>query len=222
MLVGLGLSTWVAKNLWDFCLGLGVFLPSSLQMGTLPTVMSDGHPLCSRHRGHTRRGRRRLTRQRRDAKMALHPQTEKPHGHHRDESEPQAEATAQDTGRRPSLGRVGPDVCPIRGLGSQAARRPRRGVGTTSPSRVPRSGALMPATRSRTRFIHCRGQPPRTHVSSKRPKRSRIRRCHTRVPGECRMALGLVPHTLKSGLPGTASHREGTMPSQSTSQALRN
>ncbi|CAH7449925.1 Ttll10 [Phodopus roborovskii] len=107
--------------------------------------------------------------------MALHPQAGRPHGHHRDGSEPQAEATAQDAGR--------PDVCPIPGLGSQAARRPRRSVGTTSSPRVPRPGALMPATRSRTRFIHCRGQPPRTHVNSKRPKRSRIRRCHTRVSG---------------------------------------
>ncbi|XP_076422038.1 inactive polyglycylase TTLL10 isoform X13 [Peromyscus maniculatus bairdii] len=144
--------------------------------------------LTSRHRGHTHRGRdglgrRKLTRQRRAAKMALHPQVGRPHGHHRDGSEPQAEATAQDMGRHPSPGRVGPAVCPIRGLRSQAARRPRRGIGTTSSSRVPRSGALMPATRSRTRFIHCRGQPPRTHVSSKRPKRSRIRRCHPRVPG---------------------------------------
>ncbi|XP_059111566.1 inactive polyglycylase TTLL10 isoform X3 [Peromyscus eremicus] len=143
--------------------------------------------LTSRHRGHTHRGRdglgrRKLTRQRRAAKMALHPQAGRPHGHHRDGSEPQAEATAQDMGRHPSPGRVRPAVCPIRGLRSQAARRPRRGVGTTSSSRVPRSGALMPATRSRTRFIHCRGQPPRTHVSSKRPKRSRIRRCHPRVP----------------------------------------
>ncbi|XP_076422037.1 inactive polyglycylase TTLL10 isoform X12 [Peromyscus maniculatus bairdii] len=143
--------------------------------------------LTSRHRGHTHRGRdglgrRKLTRQRRAAKMALHPQVGRPHGHHRDGSEPQAEATAQDMGRHPSPGRVGPAVCPIRGLRSQAARRPRRGIGTTSSSRVPRSGALMPATRSRTRFIHCRGQPPRTHVSSKRPKRSRIRRCHPRVP----------------------------------------
>ncbi|XP_076422039.1 inactive polyglycylase TTLL10 isoform X14 [Peromyscus maniculatus bairdii] len=142
----------------------------------------------TRHRGHTHRGRdglgrRKLTRQRRAAKMALHPQVGRPHGHHRDGSEPQAEATAQDMGRHPSPGRVGPAVCPIRGLRSQAARRPRRGIGTTSSSRVPRSGALMPATRSRTRFIHCRGQPPRTHVSSKRPKRSRIRRCHPRVPG---------------------------------------
>ncbi|KAL1777315.1 inactive polyglycylase TTLL10 [Sigmodon hispidus] len=144
--------------------------------------------LTRRHRGHTRRGqdslgRRRLTRKRRDAKMALHPQAGKSHGHHKDGSEPQAEATPQDMGRQPSPGRVGLAVCPIQGLGSQAARRPRRGVGTTSSSRVPRPGALMPATRSRARFIHCRGQPPRTHVSSKRPKRSRIRRCHTRVPG---------------------------------------
>nr|XP_034358888.1 inactive polyglycylase TTLL10 isoform X1 [Arvicanthis niloticus] len=85
--------------------------------------------------------------------MALHPQARRPHGHHRD-------------GR----------------LGHRTARRPRRGVGTTSASRVPRPGALMPATRSRPRFIHCRGQPPRTHVSSKRPKRSRIH-SHTEVPG---------------------------------------
>ncbi|NP_083540.1 protein polyglycylase TTLL10 isoform 1 [Mus musculus] len=68
-------------------------------------------------------------------------------------------------------------------LGHRAARRPRRGIGTTSASRVPRPGALMPATRNRPRFIHCRGQPPRTRVSSKRSKRSRIHPCHTEVPG---------------------------------------
>nr|XP_048273512.1 inactive polyglycylase TTLL10 isoform X4 [Myodes glareolus] len=118
--------------------------------------------LTSRHRGHTRRGRgrlsrRRLTRRKQNAKMALHPRAGRHHGHHRAGSEPQAEATAQDMGRQPSPGRVGPAVCPIRGLRSQAARRPRRGVGTTSSSRVRRPGALMPATRSRTRFIHCRG-----------------------------------------------------------------
>ncbi|XP_029395806.1 inactive polyglycylase TTLL10 isoform X3 [Mus pahari] len=144
--------------------------------------------LISRHRGHTRRGqgslgRRKLTRQRRDAKMALHPQAGRPHGRHRDGSEAQAEATAQDMGRLPSPSKVGAAVCPIQGLGHRAARRPRRGIGTTSASRVPRPGALMPATRNRPRFIHCRGQPPRTRVSSKRSKRSRIHQCHTEVPG---------------------------------------
>lgn len=165
---------------------------------------TDRQPLCSRHRGHTRRGqnslgRRKLTRQRRDAKMALHPQAGRPH---RDGSEAQAEATAQDLGRLPSPSKVGAAVCPIQGLGHRAARRPRRGIGTTSASRVPRPGALMPATRNRPRFIHCRGQPPRTRVSSKRSKRSRIHPCHTEVPGECRGALGLVTHALKSGPPG--------------------
>ncbi|XP_051027158.1 inactive polyglycylase TTLL10 [Acomys russatus] len=115
--------------------------------------------------------------------MALHLRAGRPHDHHKDGNETQAEATAQDTGRRTSPGRVGLGVCPTQGLGSRAARRPRRGVGTTSASRVPRPGAFMPATCSRKIFIHCRGQPPRTHVGSKRPKRSRIRRCHTRVPG---------------------------------------
>lgn len=176
-------------------------------MGHLTNSKTDGHPICSRHRGHTRRGRgrlsqRRLTRRRRNAKMALHPRAGRPHGHHRGGSEPQAEGTAQDMGSQPSPGRVGPAVCPIRGLGSQASQRPRRGVGTTSSSKVHRPGALMPATCSRTRFIHCRGKPPRTHASSKRPKRSRVRRCHTRAPGECRVSLRLVPHTLKSGLQG--------------------
>ncbi|XP_031235709.1 inactive polyglycylase TTLL10 isoform X2 [Mastomys coucha] len=128
---------------------------SSLYRG----VISCRSFYLTRHRGHTHRGqdslgRRKLTRQRRDAKMALHPQAGRPHGHHRD-------------GR----------------LGHRAARRPRRGIGTTSASRVPRPGALMPATRNRPRFIHCRGQPPRTHVSSKRPKRSRTHQCHTEVPG---------------------------------------
>lgn len=142
--------------------------------------------LISRHRGHTRRGqnslgRRKLTRQRRDAKMALHPQAGRPH---RDGSEAQAEATAQDLGRLPSPSKVGAAVCRIQGLGHRAARRPRRGIGTTSASRVPRPGALMPATRNRPRFIHCRGQPPRTRVSSKRSKRSRIHPCHTEVPDD--------------------------------------
>lgn len=199
-------------------------------MGHPTNSKTDGHSICSRRRGHTRRGRghldrRRLTQWRRNAKMALHPQAGRPHGHHRAGSEPQAEATAQDMGSHPSPGRVNPAVCHMRGLGSQASRRARRGVGTTSSSRVHRPGALMPATRSRTRFIHCRDKPPRTHVISKRPKRSRIRRCHTQAPGECRVSLRLVPHSLKSGPPGTTFHRKGTRLTpghvQSASQAPR-
>ncbi|XP_063143582.1 protein polyglycylase TTLL10 isoform X4 [Rattus norvegicus] len=144
--------------------------------------------LNSRHRGHTHRGqdslgRRKLTRQRRDAKMPLHPPARRPHGHRRNGSEAQTEATTQDTGRLSCPRRVGAAVCPIQGLGHRAARRPRRGVGTTSASRAPRPGALMPATRNRPRFIHYRVQPPRTHVSFKRPKRSRTHQSHTKVPG---------------------------------------
>nr|XP_027803255.1 inactive polyglycylase TTLL10 [Marmota flaviventris] len=40
----------------------------------------------------------------------------------------------------------------------------------------------MPAPHSRTRFIHRRGQPARTHICSKRPKRPRIWRCRARAP----------------------------------------
>nr|XP_045005002.1 inactive polyglycylase TTLL10 [Jaculus jaculus] len=115
--------------------------------------------------------------------MALRPQTGKPHCHHREGSEPQAEATGQDAKTCPSPGKVGLTVCPIQGLRLRAVQRPHRSVGTAFSLRVPRSGALMPATRSHTRFIHCRGQPTRTHAKSKRPKRSRVRRCHTQVPG---------------------------------------
>lgn len=183
-------------------LGLGVSLTFKRADVHPTSSKADGQPLCSRHRGHTRRGqdslgRRKLTRQRRDAKMVLHPPAGRPHGHHRNGSGAQTEATAQDTGRLPCPRRVGATVCPIQVLGHRAARRPRRSLGTTTASRVPRPGALMPATRNRPRFIHCWGQPPRTHVSSKRPKRSRIHQCHTEVPGECRGALGLVTHTLQ-------------------------
>lgn len=194
-------------------LGLGASLTFKCADTHPTSSKADGQPLCSRHRGHTHRGqdslgRRKLTRQRRDAKMPLHPPARRPHGHRRNGSEAQTEATTQDTGRLSCPRRVGAAVCPIQGLGHRAARRPRRGVGTTSASRAPRPGALMPATRNRPRFIHYRVQPPRTHVSFKRPKRSRTHQSHTKVPGEYRGALGLVTHTLKSGPPGNASQRK--------------
>ncbi|XP_045654049.1 protein polyglycylase TTLL10-like [Ursus americanus] len=107
--------------------------------------------------------------------MALPPRGTRPQGHHRDRSQPQAEAQVQDPRRHPSLG-----------LGPQAAQRPHRGVGVASSQRSPRPRVPVPAARSRNRFKHRRGPPTRTHVSGKRGKRSRIagvRGSHTRVPG---------------------------------------
>uniref|UniRef100_A0A452RTK7 Uncharacterized protein n=1 Tax=Ursus americanus TaxID=9643 RepID=A0A452RTK7_URSAM len=106
--------------------------------------------------------------------MALPPRGTRPQGHHRDRSQPQAEAQVQDPRRHPSLG-----------LGPQAAQRPHRGVGVASSQRSPRPRVPVPAARSRNRFKHRRGPPTRTHVSGKRGKRSRIagvRGSHTRVP----------------------------------------
>ncbi|XP_032216875.1 inactive polyglycylase TTLL10 isoform X7 [Mustela erminea] len=110
-----------------------------------------------------------------DAQMALRPQGSRPHGHHRDRSQPQAEAQAQDPRRRPSLG-----------LGPWAAQRAHRGLGVVSFQRCPRPGAPAPTARSHPHFLHRRGPPSRTHMSGKRSKRSRtarLRGSHTRVPG---------------------------------------
>ncbi|XP_044092187.1 inactive polyglycylase TTLL10 [Neovison vison] len=107
--------------------------------------------------------------------MTLRPQGSRPHGRHRDRSQPQAEAAAQDPRRRPSLG-----------LGPGAAQRARRGRGGGSFQRSPRPGAPAPTARSHPHVLHRRGPPTRTHVSGKRGKRSRtarLRGSHTRVPG---------------------------------------
>ncbi|XP_061041175.1 inactive polyglycylase TTLL10 isoform X2 [Eubalaena glacialis] len=97
----------------------------------------------------------------------------RPDSHHRDGSHPQEEAQIQDAGRHPSPGRAGLTVCPVQGLGPQAARRARRGVGAASSKRCPRPSAPASAARSRTHFLHRRGPPPRTQVGTKRGKRSR-------------------------------------------------
>lgn len=85
----------------------------------------DGDPPYSRHHqgqawqcqtdGPLREG---LAGDKQDAQMTLRPQGSRPHGRHRDRSQPQAEAAAQDPRRRPSLG-----------LGPGAAQRARRGRG---------------------------------------------------------------------------------------------
>uniref|UniRef100_A0A8D2AC46 Tubulin tyrosine ligase like 10 n=1 Tax=Sciurus vulgaris TaxID=55149 RepID=A0A8D2AC46_SCIVU len=113
--------------------------------------------------------------------MASPPLATRPLSHHGDGSQPQAEATVWDSGRRPSPGRAGLATCPIQGLRPQAARRPRRGAGAASSPRGTHPPVPMPAPHSRTRFIHRRGPPTRTHICSKRPKRPRIRRCRTGV-----------------------------------------
>ncbi|XP_048205948.1 inactive polyglycylase TTLL10 [Perognathus longimembris pacificus] len=112
---------------------------------------------------------------------------------HRDESQPQEEATAQDMERHNSSGRVGLTMCPTKGLGPQAARRPHRRVRATASPWGPLLGAPMPGTRGHPRLIHHRGQPTRTHIGSKRPKRPRVRRCSIRAPDECRAAPGTGP-----------------------------
>ncbi|XP_072587028.1 inactive polyglycylase TTLL10 isoform X3 [Vulpes vulpes] len=110
-----------------------------------------------------------------DVQMALPPQGTRPHGHHRDRSQPQAEAHIQNTRRHSSPG-----------LGPQMAQRPHRRVGVVSSQRCPCPGVPMPAARSHSRFIHRRGPPTRTHVSGKRGKRSRmagVRQSRPRGPG---------------------------------------
>ncbi|XP_077881099.1 inactive polyglycylase TTLL10 isoform X2 [Ictidomys tridecemlineatus] len=107
----------------------------------------------------------------------------RPLSRHGDGSQPPADATVRDSGRRPSPGRGGPAACPIPGLRPRAAQRPRRGAGAASSPRGTHPRVPMPAPHSRTRFIHRRrGQPARTHICSKRPKRPRIRRCRPRAP----------------------------------------
>ncbi|XP_047382514.1 inactive polyglycylase TTLL10 isoform X4 [Sciurus carolinensis] len=109
--------------------------------------------------------------------MASPPLATRPLSRHGDGSQPQAEATVWDSGRSPSPGRAGLATCPIQGLRPRAARRPQRGVGAASSPRGTHPPVPMPAPHSRTRFIHRRAQPTRTHICSKRPKRPRIRRC---------------------------------------------
>ncbi|XP_027622341.1 inactive polyglycylase TTLL10 [Tupaia chinensis] len=113
--------------------------------------------------------------------MASPPRGSRPHGNRGDGRLPQAEAPVQSPGKRHSPGRVGLPVCPIQGLRPRAARKSRRGVGASS-QQTPRPCAPTPAA-NRTRFTHRRGLPTRTQVSSRRGKRSRIRRCRTRAPG---------------------------------------
>lgn len=125
--------------------------------------------------------------------MASPPLATRPLSHHGDGSQPQAEAAVQDSGRRPSPGRVGLAACPIQGLRPRAAQRPRRGAGAASSPRGTHPRVPMPAPHSRTRFIHRRGQPARTHIRSKRPKRPRVRQCRARAPSESEPFLGLAP-----------------------------
>uniref|UniRef100_A0A8C2RTZ6 Tubulin tyrosine ligase like 10 n=1 Tax=Capra hircus TaxID=9925 RepID=A0A8C2RTZ6_CAPHI len=92
----------------------------------------------------------------------------------------------QHSRQHPSPHRVGLTGCPVQGLGPQVARRARRGVGAMSSQRYPCPGTPASVARSHTHFLHRRGPPPRTQVSTKRGKRSRmagIRWGHTRAPG---------------------------------------
>nr|XP_040143668.1 inactive polyglycylase TTLL10 [Ictidomys tridecemlineatus]XP_040143669.1 inactive polyglycylase TTLL10 [Ictidomys tridecemlineatus] len=69
-----------------------------------------------------------------------------------------------------------------RGLAQQRQRWPPR-LWPPGPSATMEMGASHQQTPHRTRFIHRRrGQPARTHICSKRPKRPRIRRCRPRAP----------------------------------------
>nr|XP_008529872.1 PREDICTED: inactive polyglycylase TTLL10 [Equus przewalskii] len=144
------------------------------------TVSCQSLYLTSQHRGRTQQHqedglcREGRTRDRYNAEMALPLRGARPHGHHRDSSQPQAETQVQDHRRHPSPGSVGLTVCPVQGLGPRAARRSRRGVGAASSQRGPRLGAPMPMGRSHTHFIHRRRRPTRTQISAKRGKRSRI------------------------------------------------
>lgn len=170
----------------------------------------DGDPLYSRHhQGQTWQcqtdGPRRegLAGDKQDAQMALSPQGSRPHSHHRDRSQPQAEAQAQDPRRRPSLG-----------LGPWAAQRAHRGLGVVSFQRCPRPGAPAPTARSHPHFLHRRGRPSRTHMSGKRSKRSRtarLRGSHTRPPGECGPGTALLSAQAGASL-GKASHPEEGIP----------
>lgn len=170
----------------------------------------DGDPPYSRHHqgqawqcqtdGPLREG---LAGDKQDAQMTLRPQGSRPHGRHRDRSQPQAEAAAQDPRRRPSLG-----------LGPGAAQRARRGRGGGSFQRSPRPGAPAPTARSHPHVLHRRGPPTRTHVSGKRGKRSRtarLRGSHTRVPGECSPGTSPSPGQCLpgKGVPPRGRHSHG-------------
>ncbi|XP_077620074.1 inactive polyglycylase TTLL10 isoform X2 [Crocuta crocuta] len=107
--------------------------------------------------------------------LFLPDQDTRPHGQHRDRSQPQAEAHVQEPRRNPSPG-----------PGPRAAQRSHRGLRVVSSQRSPRPRAPTPAARRHTRLIHRRGPPTRTRISRKRGKRLRtagVRRGHTRVPG---------------------------------------
>ncbi|XP_058408570.1 uncharacterized protein LOC131412688 [Diceros bicornis minor] len=171
----------------------------------------DGGPPYSQHRGRARQHqadgpcRGGLARDRQDAEMALVLRGIRPHGHHRDSGQPQAETQVQDPGRRPSLGRVGLTLCPVQGLGPPAARRSRRGVGATSSQRRTRPSAPTPVAQSCTCFNHRRGLPTWTQVGAKRGKQSRITgvgQSRPRVPGKCRPPPG-------QGLPRTGAPSQG-------------
>ncbi|XP_048639531.1 LOW QUALITY PROTEIN: inactive polyglycylase TTLL10, partial [Marmota marmota marmota] len=139
-----------------------------------PAFLSDqpASGLCAERPGRSLQQRTRPA----ETEMASPALATRPLSHHGDGSQPQADATVRDSGRRPSPGRVGLAACPIQGLRPRAAQRPRRGAGAASSPRGTHPRVPMPTPHSRTRFIHCRGQPARTHICSKRPKRPRIRR----------------------------------------------
>ena len=116
------------------------------------------------------------------------PTSLRPHSHHRDRNQ----TGVQHSRQHPSPHRVGPTRCPVPRLGQQVARRARRGVGAISSQRYPCPGTPASVARSSTHFLHRRGPPPRTQVSTKRGKRSRmagIRRGRARAPGECSQDL---------------------------------
>lgn len=156
----------------------------------------DSSPPYSRPRGRVQRRQPRtnhpcregLAPDRQDAEMALPPRGTRPHSHHRDRNQ----TGVQHSRQHPSPHRVGPTRCPVPRLGQQVARRARRGVGAISSQRYPCPGTPASVARSSTHFLHHRGPPPRTQVSTKRGKRSRmagIRRGRARAPGECSQDL---------------------------------
>ncbi|XP_027421064.1 inactive polyglycylase TTLL10 isoform X1 [Bos indicus x Bos taurus] len=150
----------------------------------------DSSPPYSRPRGRVQRRQPRTNRpcreglapDRQDAEMALPPRGTRPHSHHRDRNQ----TGVQHSRQHPSPHRVGPTRCPVPRLGQQVARRARRGVGAISSQRYPCPGTPASVARSSTHFLHRRGPRPRTQVSTKRGKRSRmagIRRGCARAPG---------------------------------------
>ncbi|KAF7464398.1 hypothetical protein GHT09_007006 [Marmota monax] len=156
----------------------------------------DGHCLYSQHRGCVLRGpdspcSRGLAQQRQRWPPPHWP--------------PGPSATMEMGASHKQTPQVGLAACPIQGLRPRAARR---GAGAASSPRGTHPRVPMPAPHSCTRFIHRRGQPARTHICSKRPKRPRIRRCRARAPSECGAlpAAGSPPSQL---LPGTALHPQG-------------